>query len=362
MDFNIICFMLITIILIFIGFIKKNSNIIFIIQIIWMYLLLAGNTQSMDYGVYTNMFETSQNKESAIGNIYAYLCYLAGQIGLDFFEFNAVINIFIMIIIIYILKKYTKNYCFVMSLLFIYPFIENIIQKRFYLASIIVCLAIVSFLLKKGIIYKFIYIILIIIATYVHQSAIFYLLFLIYPIINKKKTFIIMLIISIVFSLFLPDLSSIFFAEKTELYFGELHSKIKYPILNFILWSGFHICFVFLYYIFYSKCKKHISNKIFYKYIISINKINICSLLFIPMYAWEPTFFRIFRGILLLNYIAISMIIPSGYKYYKIVFYSMIIYIIYIIISFVCIYFFASAGYKEMIEPIFINNILLESI
>lgn len=358
MDLGTTLLMLITIILILVGFINKNSLFIFIIQIFWMYVLTAGNLMSIDMGVHQRIFIANQSNGNL--DIYGTLCYLFGHEGFDFIEMNAVLCIFAFISLYCFIKKYTLNYCFVMSLYFLYPFIENVIQKRFFIASIVAIYAII-FIMKNGRIPKVVAIFLIVIAGLIHQAAFGFLIFLLLPLLknvkNPKTILIFFLIVISGLMPIIPDILKVFLGEvKVDLYFVVLHEKIKYPILNFILWGGFHLGFIYLYYNFYKICNKYVKKMDFEKNILYMN---IVSILLIPLYYWEPTFIRIYRTLIIFNYIAVANILPIGQIYYKPIFYVSLKYIVYSIIAFICIYFFAGQGYTAIIEPIFLENILL---
>lgn len=353
---------IITISLIFLGLIKRTSNILFSIQILWMYILMAGNTLSIDMGVHNNIYISAE--DGNIKDIYSLICYLSSNIGLDFVEMNAIIVALVTILIVYIIKKYSKSPCFVLSLLYIYPLTEYIIQKRFFTAFAVVLLSMVFFLFRKGYIYILLYIIGIIIAGKIHSSAFAYLIFLLVPFLEntkrKKVIFVFFMIIVTSISPIMPELVGIIEESKSETYFEVLHEKIKYPILNTFLWSGFHIGFVYLFHCFYKIIDKSILNIKQVSFIKHVYYINICSLLFIPFYAWEPTFFRFYRNLLLLNYISISTVLPNNQIFHKSVFYRTSVYFLYTIIAFICIYFFASAGYEAMVYPILYNNLFFD--
>lgn len=361
MDFDAIYLMAITVILIFAGLINKNSRFLFCLQSLWMYTLMAGNTKSMDMNTYEIMFLTAQSVDMGL---YGYFCVLASQINFSFIGMNAILCIFIVAIMIYIIRKYTRNWCFVMSLYFIYPLIDSIIQKRFFTAFSLVSLAIVFFLLKKGFINKLIFICLIVIAGLIHQSAYIYIVFLLVPFLKKtskkKIALICIFTLSLIVTIYMPSILSTFWDQKAELYFLTLHDKIKYPIINFILWMGFHFGFIYFYRLFYLNCQQYIVKSRYFDFIKNVYYLNLCSIVLIPLYYWEPTFFRFYRCLILFNYIAISSVLPGSQSYYKPLLYSAMTYLLYTIVAFICIYFFASAGYKEIIEPIFIGNILME--
>ena len=184
MDLGTTLLMLITIILILVGFINKNSLFIFIIQIFWMYVLTAGNLMSIDMGVHQRIFIANQSNGNL--DIYGTLCYLFGHEGFDFIEMNAVLCIFAFISLYCFIKKYTLNYCFVMSLYFLYPFIENVIQKRFFIASIVAIYAII-FIIKNGRIPKVVAIFLIYYSRFNTSSSFWFSYIFIITIIKKCK-------------------------------------------------------------------------------------------------------------------------------------------------------------------------------
>lgn len=346
----------ITIIIILFGLIKKQSKILFVIQLLWMYILAAGNTLSIDMGVHISIFENA-----AYGNeIYDFLSVFANSLGLDFIGMNAILCVFSFTLIGYIINKYTNSPCFVASLLYIYPLTEYIIQKRFFTAFSIVLFAVIYFLFKKGWIYKLLFIISIIIAGKIHSATFAYMVLLLTPILenSKRRRFIIILCFIIILSTmpFIPNIMEQFFGAKAILYFEVLHEKVKYPILNTILWTGFHLVFVYLYYRIYLTLKYMKIKDKYFIFAKHIHYLNLCSILFIPLYVWEPTFFRYYRNLLILNYIGISYILPVGQIFLKNILCKICIYVSYVIIAFICIYFFASAGFEAMIYPILFNN------
>ena len=89
-------------------------------------------------------------------------------------------------------------------------------------------------------------------------------------------------------------------------------------------------------------------------------ELNLISLVFIPFYYWEPTFWRIYRNLLLLDFVFLAQQLPVGYVYTPKAFGRYISYVGYAILSFFLIYFGAGAGYEALIQPIFTNNVILE--
>lgn len=93
--------------LIFLGLIKRTLNILFSIQILWMYILIAGNTLSINMGVHSRIYFSAE--DGNLQKIYALLCYSSDIMGLDFIEINTILVAFTTILIVYIIKNISNR-------------------------------------------------------------------------------------------------------------------------------------------------------------------------------------------------------------------------------------------------------------
>jgi len=261
MEVGGIFFLAITLLLVLGGMLEKNSKLLFLLQVIWMYILLAGNTFSIDITVNQDIFDWAQTEQFTL---YDYICYIAGSyLGMKYLTMNAWLCLCIFTLLAILLWKYTTNPCFILSLLFCYPFADMVIQKRWFIAS---ALVLVSFLFllkgnKKGII---IFTVFVLIAAEIHAAALGYLVFLSQPLLHRLRHKRVLLAVFIglttVIMPYLPALLAqipLIGEVKVAFYFEVLHEKIKYPLLNFSLWTGFHVLWVLLFRFVYFHAKKN---------------------------------------------------------------------------------------------------------
>ena len=351
----------VTIIFVIAGFIKKNSVLLFISQASWMWILLAGNTNSIDYEVNSKIYALA---EANSGMPYQSIMYWFARQNYDFFSFNAVIATFVLLFFYILIYKKSRNPCFVLSLIFIFPFIDFVIQKRFFIASILGILFLYFFTTKGNLPRKIFAILLFILAVSIHEGIGLFAIFFLYPMFaqsNHKRLFFTILFLSaLVFTSVLPQFAAMLpfvGEERAELYFVTLHEKIKYPFLTTSVFTLMHLFFVWLYYRLYRYSSMNGTN---YPTGETVLYLNLISLLILPIYYWEPTFFRMFRTLLPLNYIAISNMMPVGQIYKKKLFFQGIRYVAFSSIIFLGYYFVLSAGFDVVAQPIFEDNILFE--
>lgn len=348
-------FMIVTILLILLGFICKKSKVLFGIQILWMWILQALNTGAIDFNINEDIFNVATSEVNILSNqggIYSLLCYYFRSHGYSYVFMNSILVTIALILIFITIKKYTKNVCFVTSLLFIYPFVDNVIQKRSFLASSIIIFAI-PYLFKKSKANIIKFILLCFLAAQIHVSAFIYMLFVMVPFMSYEKMFknvLKILVLGIVMIPVLPKIASFVFpSSKVELYF----SSLKIGVFDMIFWVCFNIGFIFL------VCRIKSNKNSDIDYITNIKKIAIFSLIFLPLFYYEPTFIRIYRNLLVFNYIALSQIQMSGRKIYVSVLKSTTLIISYTVFAFIVVYAIAGSGIEKMVFAIFENNLFL---
>lgn len=358
MKLEIIIPMIITILFIILGFFCKKSKVLFGIQIIWMWILTAFNTGGTDWEVHLNIFNGATDNITSLnqGGLYSFICFWFKNHGYDFVIMNAFVSTIIFIILYIIILRDSASPSFTMSLFFIYPFIDNTIQKRFFLASVIIIFA-MKYLFEKtkfGII-KFI--ILCIIAAQIHVAAYAYLLFAFFQIISEKKLkkiIPICIMVGILSIPIIPRLATLIFpTSKVNLYFNVL----KLGIFDAIFWISFHGIFVLIFRFAYKKLKR--TDLLDDKYITNVYKLNINSLVFLPLYYYEPTFIRFYRSLLLFNYIGIGNLQLNRWYYTKNTLYLTCMQIAYGIFAFIIVYCITSVGFESMVIPIFSDNLIL---
>ena len=218
--------LIITCILIILGFCYRKSKFLFFIQGIWLWILIGFNSGGIDYDVNEDIFLHSR-KSLSFGEALTYIYELFKDHNLDFYVYTAVTSLVACIIIFGVIYKCSKNICLVASLIYLYPGIDFVIQKRYFLCMSILFLAI-QFLNKKGKKNKIIYIILVLIASLCHSSALLYIvpfIFMFIPERYKYKIIIAMGIIGIIGSRYVSRIVSLIpfiSSNKVQLYFVEL--------------------------------------------------------------------------------------------------------------------------------------------
>lgn len=353
--------LVLTIILIVLGFIYRKSKILFAVQMIWMWILTGFNTMGIDFKTNESIYNYSTNKITFGDGFANVLSFIMKQHDVTFITYN-VITTFVAYLILYIIiRKKTSCGAMVASFMMLYPFPDFVIQKRFFLAMVIVFVAIQysDFRKKKNII---LYIILVIIAFQFHSSTLFYILPLLFFLIpDKYKTKILVLLsaIAVIMVKYIPNIVKkigMFSSGKIELYFNELAKESS--LYKFAFWIIFQlICISFVW---YAK-KKNIfkeSETINLKFEKTYN-MNIELLCLLPLYAFDPVFTRLYRPVLIDNFILCSLCLKDSsvqkIKNIKLFLLQLCI----SILCFVIFYIITGSGFQYMIMPMFENNLIL---
>ena len=345
------------------GFIVKRSNLLFCVQIIWMIILCSGNTNSLDFDINETLYNLAYYDESSgtieynlLGYAYYITRMLAYNEGLSFIQYNMIISMVAILMIGGVVRKYAKNYNVVISLIYLYPFPEMVIQKRFLPAMAIMLIGLLylnSETLKK----KLKFVAMLLLGMGFHSSVIFYSIFfaleiLFYKININKRKYIISILVGIeVLSINLIPLIllNIFPDDKIQLYFYTFADKAN--LFTCLFWSLLQGTSIYLIH------KINVGNN--NKFGDFIYKINIYSICIMPLYIFDPVFSRFYRPILILNYIYLSYLIPENIVMNKKEILGGIGVII-IGLLYSIILYYAGIGnmtFERMIMPIFENNL-----
>lgn len=351
----------ITVLLILLGIVFKRSKKLYYIQLFWLWIIMALNNGGPDWIIHEQIFNSNINfmfdisKTINGGVLYGLICNVFYKFNLDFFSVNLFISTISILVIHRLISKNTKNRCTVISLFYIYPLVESIIQKRNFAASICILIG-MKYLFentKNGLLK---YLIWCFIAAQFHMVAYVYILFAIFYKfdINKlEKVIPIVVIIGCVAIPIIPKIAMIFFPEsKVQLYFYEY----KVGLFNSICWGALHIAFVILAKKIY-KISSLDCDDMQKKFAENVYKINIISLIFLPLYYYEPTFIRIYRNLLILNYIIFANILPKNTIVKKYTFEIILLHVMIVLFAFFIVYIITGEGFDFLIKPLFYNNI-----
>lgn len=288
------------------AFYKKNDKFLLISTSIFIIIFMLGNSSAPDYLSYFNDYIQMQTSGiSSFNDIgFVFLEKFFINLNLNFSCFRLFIIVLSFFLVYNGLKRYEVNFHYILSVYMIYQCFMDTMQIRNFLAtSIFIYASQYLFISNKKNRIK--YLLLIFIASSIHSSLIFYSIFILidYFISNRKGINILLLLsflvslIIFVFPTVVNQLHYIFiFVGKEQVflrYFSNVGESLGFllPLLSFIILSAF------MYYFKVIKFSKNSSdlNGSFY----FINKI---SMIFFPLVIIDPTWYRINRGLNLINY------------------------------------------------------------
>lgn len=354
----------ITILLIICGLLFKKSKLIWISQIVWLWILLAHNTGGADWSVHLHFFMSSVKGVPILSAswLYSLICSIFNSLNLEFYDMNYMVSTVALFFYLLLIKRNTKNVSFVTSLFMIYPLADSIIQKRNFLACIIYLYGLMAYLKAENRRY-FKYILCTLIAAQIHPTFYFYLVFIpLFKISLEKIKKTLPIFLGVVFALIplLPRIANLLLgstslASKVNYYFTTL----RIPLYQSICWWVVQLTFTFIFMRF-SKSAVNLSNdEILMKQ--NLDKFNLLLLFILPLYYYEPTFFRIYRNILLVNYIFVAIYISKEQKITKKKLVNELMLVSFILVVFLSQFVFFGLGFEKLVVPLFEeNNVIRE--
>lgn len=302
-----------TVIIIIGGIVIRKNKFYFVLQVIWTLLLICGNTYSDDFVGNSNLYYSSNfidiHREGFFMSGYYYLSALFNNLGFSYIQFNALFATLSTLIIVGIILKLSQNPCLTFSMFMFYPLTSSIIQKRYYIAMGLLVLGVYILLLDiNKVVKSFLYIFVISLACQIHTASIFFFTLIVYFWIPDKIKKYVSIIGLIVMTMCKSQLASLLessdntsLSGKSSFYFVTLASN---NVFHYIFWIGWHLLFVSL--IFYLLKKETVRTTLGVNFSHFLWIINWWSLLIIPLYSFDPVFTRLFRVVIIFNYIAIS--------------------------------------------------------
>lgn len=357
---------------------RKIRGLLPTVFFLFLMILMGANTQNPDTYIYEELIYN--NKEFFYKDFgFGILVQLFKTFELDYYALKMFVTIVGFILINHTLKKYLKDYKYFFVLYLIYPFFFDVVQVRNFFAMSIMIFAI-PFLLehsKKG---NIKYVISILIAASMQKTALVYL-----PIVFIKKMdmhkylktfFKIIILISIGIAICRPLLNAfvIFLITNISDVLVGIESKLSVQTnFGWILQWAIQITNYGLIY----TCKKYIDEEAdknlnnleimkMQNYIHLVYNVNYYMFIFLPLYILTPTFSRIMRNILILNYIVYAYFEQSIYlnenNLYKKRYINLTTLVfIFNLIFYVFQYIYSQSGYfSEMVIPILTENWILK--
>lgn len=342
----------ITIFLCLVGLIIPRNKLIFGIQSFWLIIITIFNTYSVDwigneqlynqtyFGNFTNFSNFSFNWTISI----------AKNFGLSFTQFNGFMSLISTILIIIVILKYSENPNMVLTFWYIFPFIDNVIQKRAYYALGLTCIAMPLLFKNKNKVKNFVlFEVIVIIASQFHELSLFYLTLPPFLLIKEKwrKYFILFLILLEIIgkNYFVSMINSATGGQKST-YFGNSFGNISLiMIVILISWQLAQLIIVYF-------LKKNKQNDL-------LLSINLWALTLLPLYSFGAVFTRVFRTVMFVNDIQVSNEIrpDESVKLKSLI--LVIAQLMILVVMFIIADLNGIGGMENMIFPIFQNNWLL---
>jgi hypothetical protein len=213
--------MILAILLVIIGILNvffKRSKPIFIVSAILMWTIIAFTYGNADEGIYISRYENPYRWLGSSEWLFSAMINICRAFKLNFVQYKAVLALIYMLLTSTTIWKLSKYPNVVLTLFFICPFIMNVSQLRFGMASAILIFS-YRYLLhdesprignsKRNITENDVkFVICVIVASLMHSSAIYWLLLLVPKKTTVKTTTIWMLLIN-AFVLFIFNPSSV---------------------------------------------------------------------------------------------------------------------------------------------------------
>lgn len=206
------------------------------------------------------------------------------------------------------------------GLYLLYPALLDTVQLRFYTAMTIVLIGIL-FLVKQRQWSTTIFIVFVLVAYTIHSSAIFYIVFAFYPIIDKisDKLKYVIVGISILLVIFKSKLLSLVYYVANVRQLQYLDSAYGITSGSSYLLAIAIISIVVMYFINNRILMLVNSNSLFSdsdkQTVSTIRGISLMMFLLIPLVILSGEFFRVFRIIFILSYISIAILSKNSNSY-----------------------------------------------
>lgn len=350
--------LVITIILFFVSFLLPKNKILFFVQIVWIALLAGLNTNAADF---QNNYETYYfaNTNGDPYNLYNWLAMTFKFHFVNYVYFNFFLVIISTILIAIFILRLSKFPNLVISLFYIFPFVDNVIQKRWYYAMGILTIGLFLLLKEKKWGYL-LYFLVVWIASQFHSGALLLYtlpIFMLIPFKWEKRIAIGSIIFGIIINKYLAQIVTLilpsYLQEKNQLYFSTLASSSS--VAHTILWTLWQSLFILI--VFYAyKNKKSTST-----FDDAVLRMNLWSAVLVLFYAYDPVFARLFRPILILDYIYVTneLFFNISWNIRKAAFinFSMLSMSI---LSFVLFDIMSVWGFNYIVMQIFENNLLFQ--
>lgn len=309
-------------------YIVTRKKIFVIVSILALGLFCLINDNLPDDANYRNFYdavgEGSNNEFLGVGRLY--LCKIGNVFGLSYSLFKAaiyMIGLTLLTISINCISKRSQP-AFLMYLIF--PGVLDLIQIRFFLAASIIILGFIFLIKFKGVFAFLSYVVMWAIASLIHNSCIFYILFAFIPILSMfnfkaRNLAIFLLIADLIIIVFSKQLVSLLYFVLPDIQASRIEAYVNGNTTSFfgmLIYTAFLFGeLALIYYLSKTSKANFPRQKKMTKYILYAN---ILLLLSLPLIYLSSDFLRLQRMFLVLNYALVYALITRNYTVYKKVF------------------------------------------
>lgn len=350
-------FWIIAVIILLFSLIYPRSKVIAIIQLIMIWILMGWNSGGMDFRGNEAIYYQS-SRSGFTGIRYDWLSNLIGYFfnnnSVDFVHYNIVTIFVILLIFGVVVLKESKKPCVVINLFIIYPFLDSVVQKRFFLGMVLIFLGILFLMNKKRIFYLG----CVVLALGFHFSFIIFLPLFFFDLIDEKREKYIIGIAILTEMLIISDRGTflqrfISNAKLNRYIFEQSYSSIIIGLIYTVAFLGYIFICDEITFGFQQNDK-----------VIFFRKLNRLLIILAPMCLFESVYMRYYRIILLWAYIIISNenecpLIQKGVININKRNIWIWIFIIYLIVLNWGMYFTSSKGIAGFIDTMLHNDFLL---
>lgn len=350
----------------------------------FLWILFAFSYGNADYNIHLRKYMQYQELNSQTEWLYNKLMLFFNKLGLSYRGYLIVISIFVLLIIFNFARKYTKYVPWVLAMYMIYPFCMDVTMVRYTLAISVVYIGL-NFLFEENNWWGVKYCVCILVASMIHLSAIFCLIFILPKYMKLKRLCKVMILLSLVILAF-TNILTIFVDKLVNISFLNIGTKLaivlnasnmKYDsgsIMNYRLkMLLILVCTIAIYYVLYRWMKK---NRVFEK--VETKKqveffeltlgMNVSILPLMGLLSFSADLFRIQLSLSVVNYIAFAKYfdlrekLQMGREFTKVSRTTLVLVIGTIFLATVGLYLWvlSSSNIITVFKPLFEKNVLFQ--
>lgn len=352
-----ILFWIIALIVFLLGFIYSKSKIIASAQLIIIWIFMGWNSGGMDFR--DNQIIYFQSGISGFKGIrYGWLSNLIGYIfhqnDWDFIHYNVVTTLIILLIMGTVIFRNSQKPCTVLNYFVFYPFLDSVVQKRFFLGMVLIFLGI-HFLIKRK---RIAYLSCVILAIGFHFAFIIFVPLMFIDLLDEKKERYV-IGIAIVTEIFVLSggeriLQRFISSAKLNRYIFETSYS---SILIGLIYAASILGYIFI-------CEKMTLGFQQNEKVIFFRKLNRVAIILVPMCLFESVYMRYYRILLLWAYILIYNenkypLIEKGVVRINRKNVWIWIFVIYLVVLNMGIYCTSKSGLRGYIDTVLTNALFL---